>query len=79
MGFQCLDLTPSSPDLALSDYHLLPGLRQQLKCRHFSCGAEAIFALETWLDGKSSDFFECLKQLDQQAKSSVQLRGDCVE
>ena len=26
LGFQCLDHPPYSPDLALSDYHLFPGL-----------------------------------------------------
>jgi len=28
LGFQCLDHPPYSPDLALSDYHLLPGLKE---------------------------------------------------
>jgi histone-lysine N-methyltransferase SETMAR len=31
LGFQCLDHPPYSPDLALSDYHLFPGLKKQLK------------------------------------------------
>jgi hypothetical protein len=30
-GFQCLDLPTYSTDLALSDYHLFPGLKKQLK------------------------------------------------
>jgi hypothetical protein len=29
LGFQCLDYTPYSPDLAPSDYRLFPGLKQQ--------------------------------------------------
>jgi len=28
LGFQYLDHPPYSPDLALSDYHLLPGLKK---------------------------------------------------
>jgi hypothetical protein len=28
LGFQCLDHPPYSPDLAPSDYHLLPGLNK---------------------------------------------------
>ena len=36
LGFQCLDHPPYSPDLAPSDYHLFPGLKKQLKGRHFS-------------------------------------------
>jgi len=28
LGFQCLDHSPYSPDLAPSDYHLFPGLKK---------------------------------------------------
>jgi len=58
LGFQCLDHPPYSPDLAPSDYHLFPGLKKQLKGRHFSSDAEVIAAAENWLDGQYSDFFE---------------------
>jgi histone-lysine N-methyltransferase SETMAR len=34
LGYQCLEHQPYSPDLAPPDYHLLPGLKKQLKCRH---------------------------------------------
>jgi len=54
---QCLDHPPYSQDLAPSDYHLLPGLKKQLKGRHFSSSAEVIAATETWLDGQPSEFF----------------------
>ena len=40
-----------------SDYHLFPGLKKQLKVRHFSSDAEVIDAAETWLDGQPSIFF----------------------
>jgi len=56
-GFQCLDLPPYSPDLAPSDYHLFPGLKKQLKGRHFSSDVEVIAAADTWLDGQPSNFF----------------------
>jgi len=46
-----------SPDLAPSVYHLFPGLKKQLKDRHFSSDAEVIAAAETWLDGQTSEFF----------------------
>ena len=60
LGFQFLDHPPHSPDLAPSDYHLFPGLKKkkQLKGRNFSSDEEVIAAAETWLDGKTSDFFE---------------------
>jgi len=57
LGFQCLDHPPYSPDLAQSDYHLFPGLKKQLKVRHFSSDAEVIAAAETWFDGQPSEFF----------------------
>ena len=63
LSFQCLDHPPYSRDLALLDYHLLPGLKKQLKGRHFSSDVEVIAAAETWLDGQTSDFFECLAKV----------------
>jgi len=57
LGFQCPDHPPYSPDLAPSDYHLFPGRKKRLKCRHFSSDAEVIPAAEFWLDGQRSDFF----------------------
>ena len=57
MGFQCLDHPPYSLDLAPLDYHLFPGLKNHLKCHHFSSDAEVIAAAETWLDGQHSEFF----------------------
>jgi histone-lysine N-methyltransferase SETMAR len=47
LGFQCLDHQPYSPNLAPSDYHLVPGLKKQLKGRHFSSDMEVIAAAET--------------------------------
>jgi len=57
LGFQCLDHLPYFPDLTPSDYHLFPGLKKQLKGRHFSSDAVVIAAAETWLGGYPSDFF----------------------
>ena len=57
LGFQCLDHPPYSTDPAPSDYHQFPGLKKQLKGRHFSSDAEVIAATETWLDGQPSEFF----------------------
>jgi len=57
LGFQYLDNPPCSPDLAPSECHLFPGLKKQLKGRHFSSDAEVIAAAETWLDGQPSEFF----------------------
>ena len=67
-------------DLAPLDFHLFPGLKKQLKGRHFSSDAEVIAAAETWLDGQSSEFFlSGLQKLEQQAKKSIEPRGEYVE
>jgi len=80
LGFQCLDHPPNSPDLAPSDYHLFPGLKKQLKGRHFSSNTEVIAATETWLDGQPSDFFlRGLQKLEQWAKKFIELCGEYVE
>jgi histone-lysine N-methyltransferase SETMAR len=47
LGFQWLDHPPFSLDLAPSDYHLLPGLKKQLKGRQFSSYTEVNAAAET--------------------------------
>jgi len=52
LGFQCLDHPPYSPDMTPSDYRLFPGLKKQLKVRHFSSDVEVNAAAETWLDGQ---------------------------
>jgi len=57
LGFECLDHPPYSPDLAPSDYHQFPGLKNQLKCRHFLSDAEFTAGVETWLEGQIPDFF----------------------
>ena len=63
LGFQYLDHSPYSPDLAPSNYHLFPGLKKHLKDRYFSSDAEVIAAAETWLNGQTSDFFEWLAKV----------------
>jgi len=80
LGFHCLDHPPYSLDLASSDYHLFPGLKKQLKGRHFLSDVEVIAAAETWSDGQPSEFFlSGLQRLEQWAKKCIELRGECVE
>jgi len=63
LGFQCLDHPPYSLDLALLDYHLFPGLKNQSKGRHFSSNEEVTAAAEIWLDEQTSEFFEWLAKV----------------
>ena len=80
LGFQCLDHPPYSPDLAMSDYHLFPGLKKQLKGCHFSSDTEVIAATENGLDGQPSEFFlSRLQKLEQRAKKCIGLHKEYVE
>jgi len=67
--------------MAPSDYHLLSGLKKQLKGRHFTSEWEVIVAAETWWDGQLSEFFffSGLQKLEQRAKQCIKLRGEYVE
>ena len=75
-GFQRLDHTPFSPDLAPSDYHLFPGLKKQLKGRHFSSDGEVTACLTHNL---LNFFLSGLQKLDQWAKKCIELCGEYVE
>ena len=80
LGSQRLDHWPYSPDLASSDYHLFPGLKKQLKGRHFSSDAEVNASAETLLDGQPSELFlSGLQKLEQRAKKCIEVRGEYVE
>ena len=57
MFFKLYTFAIYSPYRASSEYHLFPGLKKQLKSRHFSSDTEVIAAAETWLDEQPSDFF----------------------
>jgi len=64
LGFHRLDHPPCSSDLAPPDYRLFPGLKKQLKGRHFLSDAKVIAAAETWLDGQFSEIlFEWLAKV----------------
>ena len=63
LGFQFLYHPLCSPDLAPWDYHLFPGLKKQLKGRHFSSDAEFIAAVETRFDDNFLIFFEWLAKV----------------
>ena len=79
LGFQYLDHPTYSPHLAPPEYHLFPGLKKQLKGRHFSSDAKVIAAAENCLDGQISNFFlSGLQKLEQGAKKCIELRGNML-
>jgi hypothetical protein len=56
LGFQCLDHSPCSPALGLSDYHLFPELKKTIEDSPLSPDADVIAAAKTWLEGQPSVF-----------------------
>ena len=79
LGSHFLDYPPYSPDLAPSYFHLFPGLKKQLRGRHFSSDTEVI-AATTWLDGQLSEcFLSGLLKLQQRFTKCIELRGEYVE
>jgi len=81
LGLQCLDHPPFSPDLALSDYHLFPGLKKTIEKSPFfvrrgvhCCRGDPVEPTTFWIF-----FFSGLQTLEQRAKKCIELRGEYVE
>ena len=80
LGFQCFDHPPCSPDLAPSDYHLFPELKEQLKDSHFFVRPGGHCCRGDLVGGQPSDFFlSGLQKIEQRAKKCIELRGEYVE
>ena len=58
LGFQCLDHPPCSPDLAPSDYHLFPGLKNNCKVAVFRPPRRSLLPWRPgWTDNLLNFFF----------------------
>jgi hypothetical protein len=57
LGFQCLDHTPHSPDLAPSDYHLFSGLKKTIVRLPFFIRREGLCCRGDLVGRTISDFF----------------------
>jgi len=79
LGFQCLDRSTYSLDLALSDHRLPPGLKQIESSPFFvrrvgdSCRRDLVGRTIFWI------FLCVLQKWDQRVKKCVELRGEYVE
>jgi len=63
LGFHFLDHPPYSPDLAPSDYHLFPGLKKQLKGRHFHPTRRSLLQRRPGWTDNLLNFFEWLAKV----------------
>lgn len=79
-GWKLLDHAPYSPDLAPSDFHLFPKLKQHLGGQRFNTDEEVKEAVSKFIDGLAAEFFEegFQKWITRQEKC-VEKSGDYVE
>ena len=61
--FQCLDDPPYSPDLASSEYHLFPGLKNELKIAIFRPTRRSLLPRRPCLTENFLNFFELLAKV----------------
>ena len=79
-GFEEMHHPPYSPDLAPSDYHLFPNLKQPLRGQRFSTDDELKYATEEWLKEQSELFyFTDIEKLRLRYKLCIDKGGDYVE
>ena len=79
-SWKLLDHAPYSPDLAPSDFHLFPKLKQHLGGQRFNTDEEVKEAVSKFIDGLAAEFFEegFQKWITRQEKC-VGKSGDYVE
>ena len=69
-----------SPDLAPSDFFLLPNLKKDISGLHFQSDEEVVTAVEEWVNGKDPDFFSSgLMALEHCWSKCIKLEGKYVE
>ena len=79
LGFQCLDHSPYSPDLAPSDYHLFPGLKRQLKGHHFRPTWRSLLPRRPgWMDNLLNLFWVACKSCSNGLRSVLSFMGSML-
>ena len=56
-GYELIRHPAYSPDLAPSDYLLIPNLKKDIRGRHFQSNEEVVAAVEEWIRDKDPGFF----------------------
>jgi len=80
LGFQCLDHPPYSPDLALLDCLLFPGLKNNCKFAIFRLMQRSLLPQRPgWTDIVLNFLLSGLQKLEQRAKKCIELRREYVE
>ena len=79
-GFEEMHHPPYSPDMAPSDYHLFPNLKQHLRGQRFSTDDKLKYETEEWLKEQSELFyFTGIEKLRQRYELCIEKGLDYVE
>jgi histone-lysine N-methyltransferase SETMAR len=69
-----------SPDLAPTDFHLFPKLKEFLGGRRFKSDEEVKDAVKEWLNGLAAEIYdECIQKLVTHYDKCLNVGGDYVE
>ena len=80
LDFSVLPHPLYSPDLAPSDFHLFPKLKEHLKGLCFSCDEKVRPAVRKWFQKQNTNFFkDGFQKLVQRWRKCIEVRGDFVE
>ena len=79
-GWEVFEHPAYSPDLAPSDFHLFPTLKEFLGCRRFISDEEVKDAVKQWSNGLAAEVYDEGKQkLFTRYDGCLNVRDDYVE
>ena len=79
-GFELIDHTPYSPDMASSNYFLLPNSKKHLVGKRYESDDDVISGVEDFFEGQEENFYaNGIRALQHKLKKCVDRRGDYVE
>jgi histone-lysine N-methyltransferase SETMAR len=79
-GWDTVTHPPYSPNIAPSDYHLFPELKEHLDGTHFRTGEELKEEVLSYLRGAAGEFYDSgIKKMVHRKQKCIDLIGDYVE
>lgn len=79
-GFEIFDHPPYSPDLAPSDFHLFPKLKEHIRGTKFDDNNAVMGAVEEFFEAQEKSFFyDGLKKLEKRYNKCIEQEGNYVE
>ena len=79
-GYELIPHPAYSPDLAPSDFFLIPNLKKDIRECHFRSDEEVVKLVEEWVNGKDPDFFSSgLMALEHHLSKFITLEGNYID